>query len=353
MNLTATAENGRARIELKGTISKWRETEAEFTSKIEQLIRSGIKDVHIYINSPGGECFEANEIVNVIKKFPGKITGEGGALVASAATYIAINCTSFSMPANGLFMIHQVSGGACGRVADIESALEVMRKLNEHYLNAFLSKCTDKNKIRDAWEKGDYWMSAQEAKENGFVTEVTGKAKVDKAMAQMITNCGYTGEIEITDSINNEKSKNDMDLTMLTTRFGMDASTTEAQFIAQVDVWKRKADRVDMLERQEEARKEQEIENILNSAIKEKRITADVRDDWKANLTSNFDTAKKLLDAIKPVEMPEVHAPSLTDTTNKKFEDLQNDPEALKNIMEKNPAEYERLLNDYIKRNGK
>lgn len=120
MNLTATAENGRARIELKGTISKWRETEAEFTSKVEQLIRSGIKDVHIYINSPGGECFEANEIVNVIKKFPGKITGEGGALVASAATYIAINCTSFSMPANGLFMIHQVSGGACGRVADIE-----------------------------------------------------------------------------------------------------------------------------------------------------------------------------------------------------------------------------------------
>ena len=48
-------------------------------------------------------------------------------------------------------------------------------------------------------------MSAQEAKENGFVTEVTGKAKVDKAMAQMITNCGYTGEIEITYSINIKK----------------------------------------------------------------------------------------------------------------------------------------------------
>ncbi len=41
MNLTATAENGRARIELKGTISKWRETEAEFTSKVEELIKSG------------------------------------------------------------------------------------------------------------------------------------------------------------------------------------------------------------------------------------------------------------------------------------------------------------------------
>ena len=39
-----------------------------------------------------------------------------------------------------------------------------------------------------------------------------------------------------------------------------------------------------MLERQEEERKEQEIENVLNKAIKEKRITADVRDDWKACL---------------------------------------------------------------------
>ena len=57
MNLTATAENGRARIELKGTISKWRETEAEFTSKVEELIKSGVKDVHIYINSPGGSVY--------------------------------------------------------------------------------------------------------------------------------------------------------------------------------------------------------------------------------------------------------------------------------------------------------
>ena len=47
MNLTATAENGRARIELKGTISKWRETEAEFTSKVEELIKSGVKDASI------------------------------------------------------------------------------------------------------------------------------------------------------------------------------------------------------------------------------------------------------------------------------------------------------------------
>ena len=72
MNLTATAENGRARIELKGTISKWRETEAEFTSKVEELIKSGVKDVHIYINSPGGEVNAGLMIYDVIASKPTK-----------------------------------------------------------------------------------------------------------------------------------------------------------------------------------------------------------------------------------------------------------------------------------------
>ena len=89
MNISAIKEKGKARIEIKGTIAGWRDSEKNFTRSVEDMIREGIKDVHLYINSPGGDCFEANEIVNVIRKFPGKITGEGGALVASAATYIA------------------------------------------------------------------------------------------------------------------------------------------------------------------------------------------------------------------------------------------------------------------------
>lgn len=353
MNLTAKADGGRARIEIKGMISQWRDTESSFTSQIDELIRSGVRDVHIYINSPGGECMEANEIVNVIKKFPGKITGEGGAMVASAATYIAINCEEFTMPENGFFMIHQISGGVCGKETDIESYLSMMRKLNEHYLNAFLAKCKDKKKLKEEWGKGDYWMTAKEAHENGFVTAVSGKAKIDKATAQAIMNCGYTGSIEITDKNSNEKTKNDMDLTMLTNRLGMETTSTEAQVLAQIDVYKRKAERTDMLERREEQRREQEINDLLDGAVKDRKITADVRDEWKEMLQSNFDSAKKMLVALKPVEIPKVVVPGATDTTGKTFEDLQKDPSALEKLMDENSKEYERLLNEYVKKNGK
>ena len=56
MNLTAKADGGRARIEIKGTISQWRDTESAFTAQIDEMLKAGIRDVHIYINSPGGEC---------------------------------------------------------------------------------------------------------------------------------------------------------------------------------------------------------------------------------------------------------------------------------------------------------
>lgn len=351
MNLTAKADGGRARIEIKGMISQWRDTESSFTSQIDELIKSGIRDVHIYINSPGGECLEANEIVNVIRKFPGKITGEGGAMVASAATYIAIHCAEFTMPENGFFMIHQISGGICGKEADVESYLTMMRKLNEHYLNAFLAKCKDKKKVKDEWEKGDYWMTAKEAHEIGFVTSVSGKAKIDKNTAQAIMNCGYTGSIEITDNNSNEKLKRDMELTMLTSRLGMETGSTEAQVLAQIDVNKRKAERTDMLEQSEQRRREKEIDDLLKAAVREKKITADVEGDWKDMLTSNFDSAKKMLDALKPIEMPKVNTPGVTVTTGKKFEELLEDASALKNLMDENPDEYERLLKDYVARN--
>lgn len=357
MNLIAKADGGRARIEIKGTISQWRDTESAFTAQIDEMLKAGIRDVHIYINSPGGECMEANEIVNVIRRFPGRITGEGGAMVASAATYIAINCSEFTMPENGFFMVHQASGGICGKAADIENYLEMMKKLNDHYREAFLARCKDKKKFRDAWEKGDYWMTAKEAKEQGFVTAVSGKAKINKETATALMNCGYAGTIEITEtesSINPIKTKNDMDVTMLANRLGMAETSTEAQVLAQIDVYKRKAERTDMLERQESERREKEIETLLNEAIREKRITADVKDDWKQMLSGNFDSAKRMLQAMKPVEMPRVNPPASSAAVTfggKKWEDLQDDPKALRKLMDENPDLYQKMLDDYVSRN--
>lgn len=358
MNITAKAENGRALITIKGTIAGWRETEKNFTATIDALIESGVKDAHLYINSPGGDCFEANEIVNVIKRFPGKVTGEGGAMVASAATYIAIHCATFAMPENGLFMIHQPRGFASGRKAEIESYLSLLSKMSQTYYEAYKARTTlPEKEFKEKWEAGDFWMNAKEAKQNGFATSITGKTTITEATASMIAEAGYAGMVAVTEyqSNNNPKKEEEMELNGLLSQFGLAANTTENQFVEMVGEWKRKAERVDMLEKREEERQNAEIDSILNRAILDKKITADVKEQWKETLTSNYDNGKKMLEALKPVEKPATVTPqhSPVSTEGKRWEDYKDDPQAQMALMDENPALYESLLADYVKRNNK
>ena len=355
MNLTAKSSNGRALIELKGSIANWKDTEANFTSQVNELVNAGIKNAHIYINSPGGDCFEANEIVNVIKRFPGKITGEGGSLVASAATYIALHCESFTMPENGMFMIHQASGGAYGRVTELENSIELLRKMNETYYKAYLAKTTMKEEdFKKKWDAGDFWMTGREAKDNGFATEVGAKAAITQAIAQMIAGAGYTGELELTDNSNiNHKKGNNMDLTAMCTRFGLEANTTEPQFISMISDWKRKAERVDMLEQREEERLKAEIKELLDKAVLDKRITADQRQSWEETLTDNIDRGKAMLEGIRPVEKPKFNTPKGKQYLGARtFEQMQEeDPQSLAQMQEENPEGFKALYDDYLKRN--
>ncbi len=91
-NISASAQGQTALIRITGTIG-W-DTDCElFRARIDEIAQQGITDAHLYLNGPGGSCFDAEEIVNIIKSvFTGKVTGEGGALVASAYTRIAMIC---------------------------------------------------------------------------------------------------------------------------------------------------------------------------------------------------------------------------------------------------------------------
>ena len=158
MEISATAQNGKAYIRITGEIAGWKDSADDFRYELNQLKKDGIKDVVLYINSPGGNCFEANEIVNEINSFGGSVTGEGGALVASAATYIAINCSEFTMPENGMFMIHQTRGGCHGTLSEIESYLELLKGMNKTYFDAYCNKMSmNKKEFEDKWKGGgDY-----------------------------------------------------------------------------------------------------------------------------------------------------------------------------------------------------
>ena len=135
------------------------------------------KDIHIYINSPGGSVSSTIAIYDTIQYLKSNVSTICLGMAASGAALILTAGTKgkrFSLP-NSRIMLHQHLGGAQGQVSDIEiqtkELLRIKKKINE-----ILAYHTDQplKRIEKDTDR-DYFMTGDEAKEYGIVDEVIKK----------------------------------------------------------------------------------------------------------------------------------------------------------------------------------
>ena len=135
------------------------------------------KDIHFYINSPGGSVSAGMSIfdtMNFIK--PDVSTLCMGRAASMGAFVLAAGAKGkrFALP-NSRVMIHQPLGGAQGQATDIEiHAREILRLRAD--LNKILAERTSQplDKIERDTER-DYFMAAAEAAEYGLIDRVIDK----------------------------------------------------------------------------------------------------------------------------------------------------------------------------------
>lgn len=135
------------------------------------------KDIHLYINSPGGSVSSTIAIYDTIQYLKSNVSTICLGMAASGAALILTSGTKgkrFSLP-NSRIMLHQPLGGAQGQVSDIEiqtkELLRIKKKINEiiaYHTNQPLKRI-EKDTDRD------YFMTGDEAKEYGIVDEVIKK----------------------------------------------------------------------------------------------------------------------------------------------------------------------------------
>ena len=132
------------------------------------------KDIHFYINSPGGVVTSGLAIydtMNYIKPDVSTIcigqAASMGAVLLSSGT----KGKRFSLP-NSNIMIHQPSGGAQGQASDIVIQAEQILKIKDN-LNRILAENTgqDLGKIVRDTDR-DFAMNAKEALEYGLIDKV-------------------------------------------------------------------------------------------------------------------------------------------------------------------------------------
>ena len=144
------------------------------------------KDIHIYINSPGGIVTGGMAIYDTINFLQCDVVTYCVGMAASMATVLLAAGTKgkrFALP-NSRVMIHQPSGGAGGQAADIAiAAREIIRW--RRTLNEVIAKHT--GKTAEEVEKDsdrDYYLSAEEAKTYGIVDDVVASTReVQKLVA--------------------------------------------------------------------------------------------------------------------------------------------------------------------------
>lgn len=137
------------------------------------------KDIHIYINSPGGSVtaglaiYDTMQFVTCdVNTYCIGIAASMGAVLLAAGT----KGKRYALP-NSDIMIHQVSGGARGTASDVERTVDFMYKLKRR-LNRILAHHT--GKTPETIEKDadrDNYMSAEEACAYGLVDKVLEKKR--------------------------------------------------------------------------------------------------------------------------------------------------------------------------------
>jgi ATP-dependent protease ClpP protease subunit/FtsZ-binding cell division protein ZapB len=304
--ISARANGPKAEIRIIGTIG-W-DTDAEgFRTLVDDIITGGVTEAEIYINSPGGSCFDAAEIVNILSRFKKKKC-LGGALIASAATYIACSCDEFEIPENAMFMIHPPSGGVVGQRKDFESYLKLLSDIESDYKKLYLSKTNDPKEFNTMWDScTDYWLTAAETVVKGYATRIKNKVTLDSSTKSLLVACGCPTDKMPIPTLNTKE----MDLLAnLRKLFGLSDTATDQDVISKIQPLqdevatlkaqnsKLEGELASFKQKQKESNSS-EAKQLLDAAVADGRITAEGRTAYESFFASDHEGAKTALASIQ------------------------------------------------------
>ena len=132
------------------------------------------KDIHLYINSPGGSVTAGMAIYDTMKYIKCDVSTVCIGMVASMGAFLLAGGAKgkrFALP-NAEIMIHQPLGGTQGQATEIEIAAKHILRTKEK-LNRMLAENTGKDyETICADTERDNWKSAEEACEYGLIDKV-------------------------------------------------------------------------------------------------------------------------------------------------------------------------------------
>ncbi|GLB51712.1 hypothetical protein NBRC110019_07510 [Neptunitalea chrysea] len=306
LELFAESKAGKASLRIVGAISNWNENNGkEFTRLVDDLLK---KHTHadLYLNTEGGSVFEANEIVNQLKRFK-SVQITVGALCASAGTYLAA-CFPTSAYLNSQFMIHKPMLMTGGNEDEVERDLKMLRNTTTAYKKAYAKKMgISEDEVEELWAKGDYWMTATEAKEKGLIDFILDEEEeINAEMKQALVACGAPNIPELRKPNSNKNEDYHMNREELIAWLGLPADATDAQIEAAKNQMKVNAakhvDAVASKKQKDDDKKKDKAKTLVAGALKDKKITAAQVSQYEKLAAADYKATEELIDGLESLE---------------------------------------------------
>ena len=210
ISVSDKANNGSGEMYIYGDIAdeKWYDEDVTPKSIRDALTQMGaVKNLDIHINSNGGSCIAGNAIISILDTYRRKngtslnVYIEG--IAASMGSGIASVGDKVYMADNALFMIHKPLLAMIGNADDMQKAIDVLNKTEDTLVNNYMRRFKGSEENLRQMMSDESWLSADEAKEWGFVDEIVEGVKV-AASAKGIRIGNQVFENKVADMIKNK-----------------------------------------------------------------------------------------------------------------------------------------------------
>ena len=141
-----------------------------------QIFRSELNaaegDIDLWINSPGGDCYAAAQIYNMLMEYKGNVNVKIDGIAASAASVVAMAGSTVEISPLGLMMLHNPMTVSIGDTHEMERTITFLSEIKESIINAYeLKTGLSRAKISRLMD-AETWMNAKKAVELGFADSV-------------------------------------------------------------------------------------------------------------------------------------------------------------------------------------
>ncbi len=175
----------------------------------------GVTTLNVFINSEGGDVFEAKTIYTQLKRFAADNSAEIivhiDGLAASAATFIAMAGDKIITSPAATWMVHEAWTLAMGNASDLRDSADLLDMMNEDIANIYATRTKRSvEEMRDLMSK-ETWMNAEQALKEKFTDEIAS----------------YNEEDEDEDEKSKARSTNKLEAAALTTRQRLSAMTSD------------------------------------------------------------------------------------------------------------------------------